>query len=83
MELIAALDDLDGFSEGASFWSWGKDEFNALVISCYVANISPPIPATRFDNACKLLLRAGMPRKISTKSEATVLLRIMAWIIQN
>ena len=63
VELIAALDDLDRFSKGASFWSWGKDEFNALAISCYVANISPPIPATRFDNACKLLLRAGMPQE--------------------
>ncbi len=58
--LKAALDALDEFSEGTGFWSWGKDEFNMLAISCYVANISPPIPATRFDNACKLLLRAGM-----------------------
>lgn len=60
-ELKAALVELDSFSENAGFWSWGKDEFNMLAISCFVANITPPIPATRFDNACKLILAAGMP----------------------
>ncbi len=69
-QLKVALDNLDRFSEGASFWSWGKDEFNALAISCYVANISPPIPATRFDNACKLLLRAGMPQEDLDKTRS-------------
>lgn len=42
-------------------WSWGKDELNMMAISCYIAGISPPIPASRFDNAVKLLLAAGMP----------------------
>jgi hypothetical protein len=32
-----ALDDLERFSEGATFWSWGKDELNMIAISCYVA----------------------------------------------
>ena len=59
--LREALDDLDRFSEGATFWSWGKDELNMMAISCYVEGIQPPIPATRFDNAVKLLLAAGMP----------------------
>ena len=56
-----ALNELERFSEGAQFWSWGKDELNMMAISCYVANIAPVIPANRFDNACKLLLSAGMP----------------------
>ncbi|AQS64364.1 hypothetical protein AGRHK599_LOCUS3848 [Rhizobium rhizogenes] len=59
--LQEALSGLENFSEGAGFWSWGKDELNMLAISCYIAGISPPIPASRFDNAVKLLLAAGMP----------------------
>ncbi|MGZ9722406.1 3'-5' exonuclease [Rhizobium miluonense] len=56
-----ALAGLDRFSDGARFWSWGKDELNMMAISCYVAGIQPSIPAHRFDNAVKLLLAAGMP----------------------
>jgi hypothetical protein len=56
-----ALADVDRFSGGARFWSWGKDELNMIAISCYVAGIQPSIPATRFDNAVKLLIAAGMP----------------------
>ncbi|NTG45936.1 exonuclease domain-containing protein [Agrobacterium rhizogenes] len=56
-----ALAGLDSFSDGARFWSWGKDELNMVAISCYVAGIQPPIPAWRFDNAVKLLLAAEMP----------------------
>lgn len=59
--LAIALEMLDAFSETAKLWSWGKDEFNMVAISCYVANIKPVIPVTRFDNACKLLLKSGMP----------------------
>ncbi|NTF43321.1 3'-5' exonuclease [Rhizobium rhizogenes] len=61
MSLQDALAGLDGFSDGAGFWSWGKDELNMMAISCYVAGIQPLIPAHRFDNAVKLLLAAGMP----------------------
>jgi DNA polymerase III epsilon subunit-like protein len=61
ISLQEAIDALDRFSDGAQFWSWGKDELNMMAISCYVAGIEPSIPAHRFDNACKLLLRAGMP----------------------
>jgi inhibitor of KinA sporulation pathway (predicted exonuclease) len=56
-----ALAQVDSFSGGARFWSWGKDELNMVAISCYVAGIPAPIPAHRFDNAVKLLLAAGMP----------------------
>ena len=56
-----ALAGLDSFSDGARFWSWGKDELNMVAISCYVSGIQPPIPAHRFDNAVKLLIAAGMP----------------------
>ena len=31
-----------------------------MAISCYVAGISPPIPATSFGNAASLLLAAGV-----------------------
>ncbi|MER8425944.1 3'-5' exonuclease [Mesorhizobium sp. M1403] len=59
--LETALADVDIFSGGARFWSWGKDELNMVAISCYVAGVQPSIPAHRFDNAVKLLLSAGMP----------------------
>lgn len=61
VSLSEALARVDRFSQGARFWSWGKDELNMLAISCYVAGIEPTIPANRFDNAVKLLLAAGMP----------------------
>lgn len=51
-----ALVDIDRFSGGARFWSWGKDELNMIAISCYIAGIPAPIPAARFDNAVKLLI---------------------------
>eukprot|EP01132_Coremiostelium_polycephalum_P008139 gene8139-10009_t len=61
VSLQDALAGVDRFSNGARFWSWGKDELNMVAISCYVAGIQPPIPAGRFDNAVKLLIAAGMP----------------------
>ena len=59
--LAEALRLVDTFADGAKFWSWGKDEFNMVAISCYVAGIPASIPAARFDNACKLIRKAGMP----------------------
>jgi hypothetical protein len=59
--LQEALSGLVSFSDGARFWSWGKDELNMVAISCYIAGIQPVIPAYRFDNAVKLLIAAGMP----------------------
>lgn len=61
LPLAEVLAQFDRFSHGARCWSWGKDELNMLAISCYVAGIVPPIPASRFDNAVKLVLAAGMP----------------------
>lgn len=61
LELSDALSALQDFATGNVMWSWGKDEFNMLAISCYVAGIQPPIPVTQFGNACHLLLEAGMP----------------------
>ena len=63
-----ALRRLDDFSEGASLWSWGKDELTLLAISCYVEGIATLIPASRFGNACGLLLNAGMPYDILQKT---------------
>lgn len=54
-----ALSGFDRFAGGASFWSWGKDEFKLLAISCYVAGIVPPIPVIRFGNATRLFVAAG------------------------
>lgn len=61
VSLSEALVRVDDFSEDARFWSWGKDELNMVAISCYVEGVEPTIPASRFDNAVKLLLAAGMP----------------------
>lgn len=61
VSLAEALDQTQKFAAGAKLWSWGKDEFNMMAISCYVEGLRPPIPATQFGNACSLLLKAGMP----------------------
>ena len=58
--LETALAELDRFSNAADFWSWGKDELNMIAISCFAAGLEAAIPASRFGNACRLLLRAGM-----------------------
>ncbi|KZL23047.1 3'-5' exonuclease [Pseudovibrio sp. WM33] len=61
VSLQEANEQFREFSEGAKLWSWGKDELNMMAISCYIAGIKPCIPADQFDNACKLMLAAGMP----------------------
>lgn len=61
VSLSEALEKADSFADGAKLWSWGKDEFNMIAISCYVEGFAPPMPATQFGNACDLLLKAGMP----------------------
>ena len=59
--LEQAFERTKDFAAGATLWSWGKDEFNMVAISCFLAGLTPPIPAHQFGNACALLLRAGMP----------------------
>lgn len=59
--LAEALAQTDAFASGTRLWSWGKDEFNMVAISCYVEGIEPPLAASRFGNACSLLIKAGMP----------------------
>lgn len=61
LSLEDALQRTKGFAAGAKLWSWGKDEFNMIAISCYVEELAPPISATQFGNACALMLKAGMP----------------------
>ena len=61
LPLAEALTAVADFAGGARLWSWGKDEFNMIAISCYVAGIPPVIPVGQFGNACALLERAGMP----------------------
>lgn len=73
LSLNDALEVLDRFSGGAQFWSWGKDELNMMAISCYISNVDPLIPARRFDNACKLLLKAGMPYEDIKKTKSNKL----------
>jgi DNA polymerase III epsilon subunit-like protein len=71
--LQEALAGIDRFSEGARFWSWGKDELNMVAISCYVAGVQPSIPANRFDNAVKLVIAAGMPIEDIAKTSSSKL----------
>ncbi len=59
--LAEALLRLETFAERDMLWAWGKDEFNMMAISCYVAGIAPPLPATRFGNAPELFVKAGVP----------------------
>ena len=59
--LPEALERLSAFAGDDMLWAWGKDEFNMVAISCYVAGIAPPMPAHRFGNAPVLFLKAGVP----------------------
>ncbi|MEP5631529.1 MAG: exonuclease [Tateyamaria sp.] len=61
VDLAEALHRLETFAAGDPMWAWGKDEFNMVAISCYIAGIAPPIPASRFGNAPVLFLEAGEP----------------------
>ncbi len=71
--LAEGLAAFEAFSGGAHFWSWGKDEFNLLAISCYVAGIAAPIPVTRFGNAASLVRLAGVaPEDIHTLRSNTI-----------
>lgn len=73
LELAQALARFDAFSEGARLWSWGKDEFNLIAISCHVQGLAPPIPAARFANAAGLLMQAGMPLEDIHKTRSNTL----------
>ena len=64
VDLAGALDKFAEFAGDDILWAWGKDEFNMMAISCYVAGIAPPIPATRFGNAPKLFQLAGEPLEV-------------------
>ncbi|MCB1355492.1 MAG: exonuclease [Maritimibacter sp.] len=61
VELAEALADFDRFTAGVPVWAWGNDELFAVAISCYLAGLAPPLAATRFGNATRLLARAGEP----------------------
>lgn len=73
LPLAEALEQVKEFAAGARLWSWGKDEFNMVAISCYVQGLAPPIPATQFGNACRLLLKAGMPYEDIKKTRSNQL----------
>jgi hypothetical protein len=68
--LADALEQVRCFADGSRIWSWGKDELYMMAVSCYVEGIRPPLPATQFGNATRLLLAAGMtPAEVaSTRS---------------
>lgn len=61
-ELGPALEALAAFAGDDTIWAWGNDEIFAVGISCYLAGIAPPVPATQFGNAVRLLVKAGVPK---------------------
>lgn len=73
VSLSEANQQLRTFAGDAKLWSWGKDELNLMAISCYIAGIAPSLPADRFDNACHLLLAAGMPYEDLVKTRSNTL----------
>lgn len=73
LPLNEALARVQNFASGARLWSWGKDEFNMVAISCYLEGLAPPIPATQFGNACALMLLAGMPYEEIKKTRSNQL----------
>jgi len=73
LPLAQALNAIKDFAGEARLWSWGKDEFNMVAISCYMEGLSPPIPVSSFGNACDLLLKAGMPLEDLIKTRSNTL----------
>ena len=73
ISLLEANNRLRDFAGDAKLWSWGKDELNMMAVSCYIAGIAPCLPATKFDNACRLLLASGMPSEDLRKTRSNVL----------
>ncbi len=73
--LPQALSDLADFAGSAPLWSWGKDEFHMLAISCYVAGVAPPLPVTRFGNAARVMLHAGVPEEVIVTLRSNTLLQ--------
>ena len=61
VELEPALTTLTGFAGDDTIWAWGNDEIFAVGISCYLAGVVPPLAATRFGNATRLLVKSGVP----------------------
>ncbi len=61
VELGPALSDFSDYVGRDPIWAWGNDDIFAVAISCYFAGLAPPLPATRFGNATRLLLKAGEP----------------------
>lgn len=62
LPLSQALEKLKAFAQDCRLWSWGKDEFLLLALSCYVQSIEPNIPACRFGNLKSMLMKGGMPQ---------------------
>ena len=73
-DYTTAMARFDGFAEGADLWSWGKDELNLIGTGCMVHNVAPPIPLSRFRNACELLLAAGVTYETVTGLRSNTLL---------
>ncbi|MGB1077521.1 MAG: exonuclease [Bdellovibrionales bacterium] len=59
--LQQALEELSSFAGDSILWAWGHDDRTMMALSCYIEGIAPNIPATQFENAARILLRAGMP----------------------
>lgn len=70
LDLAAALEIFSDFGEGCSYWAWGKDELYMMGLSCFIAGISPSVPAARFGNMKEVFVRGGMPEAdvLSTSS---------------
>lgn len=75
LPLDQALTALETFADGSDFWSWGKDEFYLMAISCFIAGLAPPLPATRFFNAASLMTKAGMPKEDRERTSSSGLTR--------
>ncbi|MEL7131036.1 MAG: exonuclease [Pseudomonadota bacterium] len=72
--LSEALEKLRQFAGPDRMWAWGKDEFNMVAISFYVAGIAPPIPITQFGNVPELFLMAGIPLDVIHRLRSNAML---------
>ena len=75
LPLAQALTEFEMFADGGTFWSWGKDELYLMAITCYMAGLTPPLPATRFFNAAGLMTKAGMPKEDRERTRSSGLIQ--------
>lgn len=78
-----ALQRFKNFCSTAKIWSWGRDEYIAIALSSFFANIPAPMPATQFDNLKKILIASGVAPDIVMTTNSGKLAQVLGALPQD